>query len=77
MDLVACQRLKLIGVTFRTRTPAETLECGKAFVSDLLPAFTSGGLKPVLDRSFPLEDLPAANEYMTSNWQFGKIILTT
>ncbi len=75
LDLVARQRLHLIGVTFRTRTPAETLECSRRFAEDLLPAFGTGSLKPVLDRTFALEQLPDAHAYMLSNAQFGKIVL--
>ena len=76
LDLVARQRLHLIGVTFRTRNAAETLACSQRFAADLLPAFSQGALRPVLDRGFALEDLPEAHAYMLSNAQFGKIVLT-
>ena len=76
LDLVARQRLHLVGVTFRTRTPAETLACSQRFAEDLLEGFSNGALKPVLDRAFPLENLPDAHAYMLSNAQFGKIVLT-
>lgn len=76
LDLVARQRLKLIGVTFRTRSAAETLACSTRFSEDLLEAFTRDGLHPVLDRCFPLEDLPAAHAYMIGNSQIGKIVIT-
>lgn len=75
LDLVARQRLTLIGVTFRTRTTAEALACSTRFVEDLLPAFERGALSPVLDRTFPLEELPAAHDYMRSDRQVGKIVL--
>ncbi len=76
LDLLARQRLHLIGVTFRTRSPAEALACSTKFASDLLPAFKPGGLRPVLDRSFPLSELPAAHANMTGNSQIGKIVIT-
>ncbi len=75
LDLVARQRLHLIGVTFRTRTPAETLACSQRFAEDLLPAFGSGALRPVLDRAFPLDRLADAHAYMLGNSQLGKIVL--
>lgn len=75
LDLVARLRLTLIGVTFRTRTNAEALACGTRFADDLLPAFESGALSPVLDRTFPLDELPAAQAYMGSDHQVGKIVL--
>lgn len=76
LDLVARQRLVLIGVTFRSRTPAESLACSTHFAEQLLPAFETGSLRPVLDKTFPLDDLPAAHAYMQSDRQVGKIVLT-
>lgn len=75
LDLVARQRLELIGVTFRTRTAAESRACSDRFVADLLPLFDSGSLRPVLDKTFPLADLQAAHQYMLSDAQIGKIVL--
>lgn len=76
LDLLARQRLRLIGVTFRTRTAAEALACSQRFVKDLLPAFAEGSLRPVLARTFPLDQLPSAHEYMATNAQIGKIVLS-
>ena len=75
LDLLARDRLTLMGVTFRSRTPAEALACTQVFAADLLGEFSSGKLRPVLDRSFPLDQLPSAHEYMLSNEQIGKIVL--
>ncbi|MEJ6683760.1 MAG: zinc-binding dehydrogenase [SAR86 cluster bacterium] len=75
LDLMSKNRLVLIGVTFRTRTPSEAQACSDRFVDDLLPAFTSGELRAVLDRSFPLEQLPEALAYMEADQQVGKIVL--
>ena len=33
-------------------------------------------LRPVIDRVFPFEELPAAKAYMESNAHLGKIVLT-
>lgn len=76
LDLMSKNRLVLIGVTFRTRTPEEALACSTRFAEDLLPAFSSGELRPVLDRSFALNDLPGAHDYMKSDQQFGKVVLS-
>lgn len=75
LDLLARNRLTLIGVTFRTRTPAEALACSHRFAADLLPLFDSGALRPVVDRTFPLSELPAAHDYMSGDGQIGKILL--
>ena len=76
LDLVARNRLTLIGVTFRTRSAEEALACSTRFADQLLGAFTTGELVPVLDRSFPLAELPAAHAYMLSNAQIGKVVLS-
>lgn len=76
LDEVARKRASIIGVTFRTRTPEEALVCGERFAADLLRAFTTGALKPVLDRTFPLERISDAHAYMLSDAQIGKIVLT-
>jgi NADPH2:quinone reductase len=75
LDFLALRRLHLMGVTFRTRTIEERAEIARRFTTDLLPALADGRLKPVIDRVFPLPDAPAAQEYLASNTQVGKIVL--
>lgn len=77
LDLMARNRLRLLGVTFRTRTAEEALQCSERCAADLAGAIHQGTLRPVLDRVFPLADLSAAHAYMLSNGQFGKIVLST
>jgi len=76
LDEVARKRASIIGVTFRTRTPEESLACSERFAAHLLEAFAKGTLKPVLDRTFPFERLADAHAYMLSDAQVGKIVLT-
>lgn len=76
LDQVALKRAKIIGVTFRTRTPQESFLCFERFTTACLDAFGSGQLKPVLDRTFPFDQLPAAHDYMLKDAQVGKIVLT-
>ena len=75
LDEVARKRASIIGVTFRTRTPEESLACSERFAVHLLDAFGKGKLRPVLDRSFPFERLADAHAYMLSDAQTGKIVL--
>ena len=77
LDLMARNRLRLLGVTFRTRTAEEALQCSERCAADLAGAIHQGTLRPVLDRVFPLAELPAAHAYMLSNSQCGKIVLST
>lgn len=76
LDFLALRRLHLIGVTFRTRTLDERIAIARAFARDLLPALADGRLRPVIDRTFHLDQALEAQEYMASNKQLGKIVLT-
>ncbi len=51
----------------------EKLARGKRYVYNGLQ---SGTLKPVIDRTFPLEAIADAHRYMESNQQKGKIVVT-
>jgi NADPH:quinone reductase-like Zn-dependent oxidoreductase len=42
---------------------------------EVLKHVFSGKLKPVVDRSFPLQEVRAAHEYMENSQMFGKIVL--
>ena len=76
LDFLALRRLHLIGVTFRTRTVAERVAITQRFAADLPPALADGRLRPLINRVFPLRDALAAQDYMASNGQIGKIVLT-
>lgn len=76
LDEVARKRVSIIGVTFRTRSLEESLTCGERFAADLLADFSTGALKPVLDRTFPFEQIADAHAYMLSDVQIGKIVVT-
>jgi NADPH:quinone reductase len=75
LDEVARKRARIIGVTFRTRSPEESLQCSERFAVQMLGAFGNGQLKPVLDRTFPFDRLADAHAYMLSDAQIGKIVL--
>ena len=70
------KRLKLIGVTFRTRTEQERLACVQACARDLLDPLRQGRLRMPIDRTFRLQDIAAAHDYMRQDQHFGKIVLT-
>jgi NADPH2:quinone reductase len=75
LDLMALRRLRLIGVTFRTRTLEERIAIAQRCAHDLLPALADGRLRPLIDRVFPLEEALEAQGYMASDAQIGKIVL--
>ena len=55
------------------RLPEKRAACF-AFVQDQVG---SGALKPIVDRTFPLEQIVDAHRHMESNVQRGKIVVTT
>lgn len=76
LDLLALKRLRLIGVTFRTRTIEEYEQCVRRAGTDLLPALAGGRLRPVIDSVFPLADALRAQERMAANQHLGKIVIS-
>jgi NADPH2:quinone reductase len=75
-DLHALKRIDYIGVTFRTRTVEEVREISRKMRADLWDAVTAGQLSLPIDRRFPLDQAPQAQEHMRANKHFGKIALT-
>jgi NADPH2:quinone reductase len=51
----------------------ERFEHAKKFILD---ALASGKLKPIIAKTFSLDNIVEAHRYMESNQQFGKIIVT-
>ncbi|MGF6955433.1 zinc-binding dehydrogenase [Paraburkholderia youngii] len=71
------KRLKLIGVTFRTRTEEERLQCIEACARDLLPHLAAGRIGLPIDRTFAMDAIGEAHAYMLLDQHIGKIVLTT
>lgn len=66
--------LTLRGYTlFEIVRDPERLARGKQYV---YAGLESGALKPLIDRTFPLDAIVAAHQYMESNQQTGKIVVT-
>ena len=60
-------------VLFEITKDPKRLERAKRFIIDGLAA---GKLKPVIARTFPLDQIVAAHRYLESNQQIGKIVVT-
>jgi NADPH:quinone reductase len=73
IETLHTKRLTLFGVSNRLRTPEQRAVTVRGFAADVLPFIAQGKIKPVIDRVFPLAELPAAKAYMESNAQVGKI----
>ena len=77
LDLGAlhARRLKVFGVSNKMRSGAEIGESVRGYVRDVLPAIASGVVKPVIDKVFPLAELPVAKARMESAGHAGKIVV--
>lgn len=58
---------------FEITTDAEKMARAKSFVA---AGLRSGKLRPVIDKTFRLEDIAEAHRYMEANGQVGKIVVT-
>lgn len=75
LDKIALKRMKVIGVTFRTRSLDEKIEITRRMSADLMAHLESGRIKPVIDSVFTFDEAPAAQDYMRANKHLGKIVL--
>ena len=48
----------------------------KAAIAYVTKGLESGALKPVIDRTFPFDEIVEAHRYLEQNNQFGKIVVT-
>ncbi len=75
LDRLALRRLHLYGVSNRLRTPGQRAESTKRFIADLMPALEEGRLRPIVDRTFPLSEIAAAQAYMEADRHVGKVVI--
>jgi NADPH2:quinone reductase len=75
-DAVHAQRLKIFGVSNKNRTADERAANVAAFVKDVLPAFAKETVKPLIDKMYPMSELPKALAYMETDAHVGKIVVS-
>jgi len=73
---VLTRRLTLCGSTLRARPLEEKIELARGFEREVLPAFVTGELAPVIDRVMPVESVSDAHDLIERNATFGKVVLT-
>lgn len=74
---VMLKRLTFTGSTLRARSVAEKAEIARALEKNVWPLFGAEQLKPIIFRTFPLEQAAAAHALMESSEHIGKIVLVT
>jgi NADPH:quinone reductase-like Zn-dependent oxidoreductase len=70
------KRALIRGTVLRARPLDEKITVALAFSSFASPLFESGTLRPVIDRTLPIEHVHAALEAIAANQTFGKVVLT-
>jgi NADPH2:quinone reductase len=70
------RRLTITGSTLRARTVEEKGAIADALRREVWPLLAAGRVKPVVYRTFPLEEAAAAHRLMEASGHIGKIVLT-
>jgi NADPH2:quinone reductase len=76
VGLLLTRRIHWVGTVLRGRPIEEKIAVTRRCEHDLVPLYESGVLRPVIDRSYPLEQVAEAHEYVGSNANVGKVLLT-
>jgi NADPH:quinone reductase len=70
------KRVQLTGTVLRARPLEEKIAAVQQLAHHLVPLFTRGLLRPVVDRVLPLAQAAEAHHYVASNAGFGKVVLS-
>jgi len=70
------KRLHHTGSTLRSRSVADKGAIARAVEDNVLPLLAAGKVKPILYKTFPLDQASAAHALMESSAHIGKIVLT-
>lgn len=76
VDRLAERRLHLYGVSNRLRTAAQRAESMRRFLADLSGPLGDGRIRPIIDRSFALDDIAAAQAHVEADRHIGKVVIT-
>jgi NADPH2:quinone reductase len=75
LEAVHARRYTIYGVSMKLRNDAQRAATVRGVLRDMLPALAEGRLVPVVDRAFPLADLPAAKAHVDANAHLGKVVV--
>lgn len=70
------KRASITGTVLRARPLDEKIAITQRFVAEMLPLFSTGALKPVIDSTYSFAEIAQGQEFMASNGNVGKIIIT-
>lgn len=70
------KRLQLRGSMLRARPLGEKIAVVARFATEVLPLLANGLVRPVIERTYPLDDIAQAQVDLEANKNFGKLVLT-
>ena len=70
------KRLTVTASTLRARDADEKARLARAVEERVWPWVEAGRVRPIVDRTFPLEDAAEAHRWLELGAQFGKVVLT-
>ncbi len=70
------KRGAIIGTTIRARPLDEKAAIATSVREHVWPLLAQGAIKPVVDRSFPIQDAAEAHRYLEGSSHIGKVLLT-
>jgi NADPH2:quinone reductase len=70
------KRASIAGSTLRARPPKQKAEIMAAVEREVWPLVAAGRVRPLVGRTFPLDEAAAAHQYFDSGEHTGKILLT-
>ncbi len=76
LGMLLAKRARILGSVLRSRPLEEKITLAQACSAQLIPLFTRGALKPVIDIVLPMTEIRSAHERMEANTTFGKIVMT-
>jgi len=75
LALMMVKRQQIIGSVLRSRPVKDKADIVAEFTRVALPKFADRTIVPIIEKSFPLDDVVAAHRMMEEDKHFGKIVL--
>ncbi|MFM1789985.1 MAG: hypothetical protein RLZZ526_312 [Actinomycetota bacterium] len=76
VGLLLGKRASITGTVLRARPTEEKIAISRQFAAEMLPLFTTGSMRPVVDSVYPFEKIADAHVHMANNANVGKIVVT-
>ncbi|MGH8687628.1 MAG: zinc-binding dehydrogenase [Burkholderiales bacterium] len=76
LDTLHARRLALFGVSNKLRNAEQRAATARGFAADVLPLLADGRIRPLIDRVYSFDELPAAKARMEADAHVGKIVVS-